>query len=379
MTIHGLRASVCFQFLALVLLVLCGCQTTDPGTASARSAPGLAPAPLRVAIAPIKLDTSIGPKRDSETGEPETWYFSATTEKQVKDGLLRALRDMKLSSEVVDLSTTSLTPEQANQIDILVYPTLERAAFDEMGISDNAFLSTSLWLLTWLGAHWVHDYDYTSNVTLSCRVKTPSGDDLTSDALNLKTGPISLTFWDRNEPWSLGFFESIIVPTYWTHDNIQLTSESLTEKALTQVAADLKRYLLDEMVTKAREVEPAYPEILVEEPINGSLAHGSVSLKFEIRSNEQPTTRVTLFVNDQQIGEAFAGGESSGVMRPLASIAEQERSGSEEDFRCTVFVPDVALPVRGKNYIRIRLDQPETPYAITQTLVVQNDESLISG
>lgn len=220
----------------LALTAFAGCTTVDPALldAEGHSIKDLEPAPYRVAVLPIKFEAG----QVEANGLRFTW-----SEDQLRTALVKQLKDLDAATELV-MANSLESVRSDNVADIVLEPMLTGSqSFTHDGLSSRWVAGGTFWLLTWVGGLFVEDSTYTTDLGLSLKVEG-----LTVDRLreaHFGSSPIDCSFLERNNVASLGFLQSLILPPFWTWDNQDLTSESLSGRAVTTLAGHLTKYIKD--------------------------------------------------------------------------------------------------------------------------------------
>jgi hypothetical protein len=128
-------------------------------------------------------------------------------------------------------------------------------------------------------------------------------------------GPMSLSFYDRNEAFEGGFFTTLILPPFLTTDDEEVLVDSLTERAAMRVAARVKRALIDEL--PAIEYADIARVEWIEPRANQAVRGSEVPVVFSVTSKKR-INEILLFVDDasepsfsvpqSELSAAFRGG-----------------------------------------------------------------------
>ncbi|HVR76243.1 MAG TPA: hypothetical protein VMT52_18070 [Planctomycetota bacterium] len=316
----------------LAAVVLTGCRSRDPALYDRR---GLAvedtePLAYRIAVAPLEVADSI---EKSSRLSP-----ALRTEKDLQEELVNALIDLKTASDIFSVSAQTSYDAYAEQADLLLVPRLDEASFRRSGTTGRAFLSSALWLTTWISSLWVEDTSYDARLVLRYDIVDPhTGIDLFKN-VEARSKSVDLSFWDRNEAFSSSFFLSLLVPPFLTQDNDEMTSRALTRRAATLAAAELKNYLGENLASRQMEL---LAHIEVKGPRNGSRTSGPTPLHCDVHAR-RVITEVVVLVNDE---ERLRLAETD-----LPGAGEQSRT---HYFYHAVHLDDVGLKEKGKNIVRI--------------------------
>ena len=326
------RVALSHAWLLVVLLFAgAGCRTYEPLLHTADGTPleRIEPAAVTIAVAPVELmgATATQAKADLEP-----------LKSRLQLSLVGALREMNAASEVFAVSSDESFDAYTKKADVMLRPRLKDAEFARLGASNRAFVSCLLWLTTWVGSLYVEDAEYDARMVLGYDVVDPyTGAAIASDVTAM-TDSATLSFFDRNEAFTKGFFLSMLVPPFLTGDNEAMANEELERRATRLVAAQMKSYLTDRF---PRQAQNHLASIVVNSPRNGARVSASEALSCQVTA-KNVVTEVQVFVNDQltQIWNE----------NTLPSLDEQKRG---ELYRCSVRLPKLALVKAGKNKIRI--------------------------
>ena len=120
--------------------------------------------------------------------------------------------------------------------DVLITPVIERAEpFVHEGVSSGFWASGLLWLGTWIGGLAVDDSNYDTNLVVRFDVRDAVSD-FEIQAVNASGGMVSTSFLDRNSFFSWSTVQALILPPFWTSDDIESASVELTDRAVTNAS-----------------------------------------------------------------------------------------------------------------------------------------------
>jgi hypothetical protein len=271
-----------FGFASLLLLAACQ-STPDVATTSPPQ-----PAALKIAVAPVDVENYYA-------SDEEGFYLTASTADALQRRLVRALNESRAASEVFSLASAEPIEALNQGADLLLIPRLNSSAFGPQELSDQAFLSTLLWLTTWAGGLAVEDTTFQTGLQLECDLIDPRSTLAYRTDLWLQTDSVDLDFWDRNDFFSWGTVQTFLLPPFWAGDDEERTSEYLTTAAVTQLAHQLRSYLSSDFVNESSQ---SLGHIDFLSPENHSWSGTSTALSCEI-IGKQPVTGVRYYVNDQ--------------------------------------------------------------------------------
>ncbi|MBL8900861.1 MAG: hypothetical protein JNM84_24730 [Planctomycetes bacterium] len=338
--------------LALVVAALgAACRSTDPALYDAERRPLVERerASYRLAVAPFAFETEV---RRATAERP---LALRSDEASLTSRLRHELEQLGSAAEVVEVRTRSFRDVPRDAADLLLVPTLRSASFELRGATGGAGLEFVAWYVTWIGGHFVEDYDYVADLRVGAElVRVEDGTVL--DRFEYSTadeGPMTLSFYDRNEAFEAGFFTTLILPPFLTADDDEVLVDSLTQRAMQRLAARVKRGLVDELPDK-EEADLARVEWL--EPASGTRITGErVLVRFAVRAKRR-INEVLLFVDDA-LEPSFAV--------PARDLADAYRGGVFSLRWATELALD---PERGRH--RVRLDLVDADGRATRRSVV---------
>lgn len=293
--------------------LLAACRSTDPALLDGER--GLLRererASYRLAVAPFRYEEGV--LRATE----ERPLALRSDEAALTARLRFALEELGAAAEVLEVGARGYREVPRDAADLLLVPTLRSATFEPRGASGGAGLEFVAWYATWIGGHFVEDYDYTADLRVSAElVRVEDGTVLQRfEYSTADEGPMALSFYDRNEAFEAGFFTTLVLPPFLTADDDEVLVDSLTQRAVQRIAARVKRGLVDEL--PERELaDIARVEWL--EPKSGARIEGArVPVLFAVRA-KQRIREVLLFADDalepsfavpaRDLAEAFRGG-----------------------------------------------------------------------
>jgi hypothetical protein len=293
--------------------VLGACRSTDPALLDGER--GLIAererASYRLGVAPFVFEAGV--QRVTE----ERPLALQSDEAALTSRLRFALEELGAAAEVVEMRTRSFREVPRDSADLLLVPTLRSASFEPRGATGGAGLEFVAWYATWIGGHFVEDYDYVADLRVTADlIRVEDGTVLERfEYSTADEGPMTLSFYDRNEAFEAGFFTTLILPPFLTADDEEVLIDSLTQRAMQRVAARVKRGLVDEL-PETEYGDVARVEWL--EPASGALVAGTrVPVLFAIRA-KQRINEVLLFVDgalepsfavpEKDLADAYRGG-----------------------------------------------------------------------
>jgi len=250
---------------------------------------------------------------------------------RLRDAVVAELTRLNTASAVIAVADA----QDASRTGADVYLDLRVLASDpptHQGLSSGWWSSGLLWLITWIGGLLTDDSTYQTNLRLSASLAHVDSSEIGS--VSADSGAVDLSYWDRNTVASWRFLQCLVLPPFWTTDDPQLTSQALTEHAVSEasvrIADYVKRKLEDDSATRLARFtlrQPARNGIEVDAD--------SVQLEFVI---ESPTAPVASLVVDQD-----------GARTPIDLPPEVFQSGS---YVCAV--PPMRIALRpGVNEVHV--------------------------
>jgi hypothetical protein len=246
------RSSSCPRAGALLaLLTLCAssaCRSTDVALLDrngleVRERP---PATFRIGVLPARLE--------AQGLATQSQFRLATADGAAFTDLLVAeLRAMNAATEVRALPPEDQAGDQLLGLDLVFAPEVRQVAFTEDSTRiGKAVVSTGLWLFTWVGGWFIDDKEFRTGLRIETTVRSVNDRSLaaTVDVTELESGPLDLTFFERNAAWTTGFFGSLFLPPWAIGSGFERTSETLTRRSATHLAARWKVYLLEELESR---------------------------------------------------------------------------------------------------------------------------------
>lgn len=252
--------------LSSVVAFLSACSTTD-NNAVVRAQP---PCALTILVGDVPEPTGVA---DDEL------RFSLDAQ-GFRTALIDGLRRVDAASRIVGPGELG-AGEQADfelRVDFK-----EPVRLSQEGVT-NVLGAGGLWLVTWIGGLLVDDYSYRAELPLQCRVFSPvRSRGLTTNAVG---GVVSMSFFERNSFLSWSTAQSLILPPFWTSDDVEPTSAAVSQAAVAAAAAEIAGYLKQDFESAAaREDGCGFFDI---SPANGSvLSSGSLDLSIEVLSDQR--------------------------------------------------------------------------------------------
>jgi hypothetical protein len=330
--------------VALLTLAAVGCRSVDPVLKDERGAliSELAPAPYYVAVDRVRVSDAVLAQQDAKL------FLSTVNGEHLRDLLAEALAEQNAASEVVPYRGDAAE----ESIDLVIVPRLEDVGFSYSRASSKAPLAVLVWFGTWIGGLWVEDSRYDCRVRMSFDVVDRQYGANLAEGRSVESAGTGLTFWDRNGAASVGFLEALVIPPIWTHDDRDVTSQTLTRRAMVQLAAQLKGYLSDRL-----DPDERYARIDIESPTNGATVAGSnVSLEGQISSPNR-ISRILLYVNGVEVDQD-----------PELDAAPPNADGRV----LTDFVVECTELLETTNLVRLVVDDWQGQYT-TRTLVLRRE------
>lgn len=330
------RRRILALLLALVA-VMCsgGCATRDVYVVrESRALRESDPAPFRVAVSSaVALDRTVA-AMSGKGSLPLSFSID-----DLSSELTANLEAMNAATSVFVVDGEMALDEADEQnADLLVKPRLTEFDFGHVQAADAAWLGGLLWITTWFGGLLVEDSVYDARMRVEWDLFNPHTAQRIA-TLSTASDDVRLSFLDRNRFFSLGTLESLLVPPVFTIDDVTTTSDSLTRRAVTHVAAQLARYLKDDLGGDEREL---LGQCRISSPRNGSVVGRSVRLRGAIVGRDL-ITEVAIFVN-----------EESHPLLHLDSRTLPPRSAQQIGSLYEVMLPDRSIDLRdGTNHIVI--------------------------
>jgi len=309
------------------------------------------PTPLRIGIAPVVMD---GYKQNDEK-----FYLVLRKPKELQQSLVTALRKVDAAAEIVAVPDAPGSGEMGQDNDLVLQPRLESADFAYTGTSNGAPLSGILWFVSWFGGLLIEDCSYASKLTMEFDVFDPKLDGNAMSPIRLSTTETSLSFFERNEAFNAGFWQSLLIPPFWTSDNAETTSASITDAALLQMAAKLKGFLRGPMLQALDD--DRFLEIDFIEPRMGQRVRDKIDLRADIKSKVGVGSILV-----RRNGVVLAEGDFASVS-DIPSRSEQGGSGS---YSFTYRMNGIKLKA-GENRLQLWIFLSGGA-SVTRTIVVNN-------
>ncbi len=191
----------------------------------------LAPAPFSIALKSIATPDASAP------GDGIGLY---ATDADLREMILSGLRDVDAASMVIDASTQSDGGEADLEIE------LSLAGKPSFLLADTHTLGPLAgWFLTYFTLWGMEEETYQSGFRFDCTVKeTQSGHEI--GKFQIASGEVGVTYWDRMGMGFGSFLGSIVLPQFWSSDDVAV-SDAITQEACRQVAAQVARQLKEEL------------------------------------------------------------------------------------------------------------------------------------
>jgi hypothetical protein len=304
-------------------MVLASCRASSPDLLDSKGAHlrRAAPAPFRIAI--------VQPVLDGYTPSDEGGYvFEIETADELRDALMKAAGFIRLATEVVTVpELPGFREMEEGDIDLYVTPRLQHARIEH---------ARSNW-----GAP-----TYTMDILAEFEVvdSRASEDPI---YVPIQTTETSYSFYRR----TIGFSVSIILPTVWN-----MSSEALTHAGVQQMAAILKKYLIEDMqdaMHRSRQVE-----VLVVKPTR-SVVRRAIDFEYEITTQEEIAS-VWLEIDGRTVTA-----EECELLTEVPAAADQRAGGG---YAMTFKAVGVTL-TRGLNVVRLNV-RLANDSATTRSLVL---------
>jgi hypothetical protein len=333
--------------LLVPVLLGVGCHTTDPAyqARDGRDVRDLEPLPYKIAIA------QLGEYPRQEEADDDGYWFVLGNE-EVQDLLVavadfeeaaaeeRKLLSQRAANEVIELDAKDarelLRKAQELEVDLILAPRVADPPDLKYKGAKRTVSSVMLWLFTWIGGRYVDDKSYVARMSLDFEVVNPY-DGTTIDSFTVASETIDLTLGERDDGWSGGTAQSVIIPPQLTVESKERTSRVLSRLICSRLAARVSGYLKEDFVLKERAL---LGELRSVTPRNRSEVGEKLTFRAELRANE-PITDCTVYVNGR---EALHLDEAT-----LPPAAEQSRG---KVFAVALAAPPTAT-VPGRNVVRI--------------------------
>jgi len=187
--------------LCLAAELCLACSSTDPlllddGELLIEDGP---PITSRMAVAPFVLSGQLQSAPGLSTFQDPGGAL--------RDLFVEALREQNVADEVIGVGSSYPRQVSRTTADLLVRPRLHEIELGHVGVSSRWFVSSLLWLTTWIGTTFVEDSVYDARMNVSCEVIALRQGAVVVDYLELTSERVELTFWERNSVLSFGFFQ----------------------------------------------------------------------------------------------------------------------------------------------------------------------------
>ncbi|MHC4957886.1 MAG: hypothetical protein ACYTGN_05875 [Planctomycetota bacterium] len=338
--------------LIFLLVLGVGCHTVDPAyqARDGRDVRDLDPLPYKIAIG------QIGEYPRSGEADDDGYWFVLDNE-EVQDLLVavadfeeaaaeeRKLLSQRAANEVIQIDSESiddlLNRAQALNVDLLLLPRVAEPPDLQYKGAKRTTSSVMLWLFTWIGGRYVDDKSYLARMSIDFEVVNPY-DGSTIDSFTVASETIDLSLGERDDGWSGGTAQSVIIPPQLTVENKERTSRVLSRLICSRLAARVSGYLKEDFVGKERAL---LGTLRVQKPRNRSEVGEKLEFQAELVADE-PITDCTVFANGREILRLTDNG-AKGARLPAA--ADQSRG---KLFSVSFAAPPVDA-VAGRNVVRV--------------------------
>ena len=312
--------------VAAFALAFSSCATADPELLTPDGRP-LAEEPAaryRIAVTPVGFPKAVEAAM-TESGDDELQFTIPIIDLQNR--LVEEMVELNAATEV--FAAVDREEAVARGADVVIQPTLRQAPdMAHNSLSGRWLLSGVLWLTTWIGGMAVDDSTYDAKIALDCDLMTAARHrDERPIAFTANSGLVDLGFWDRNDALSLNFFATFILPPFWTGDNPEITSESLSDRAVAQLGGRVTNFLKFDLIGREKD---AFGQIIFDAPTpaNGAAVGDSVRIAGRVVARE-PIFEIRLERN----GETY---ETLGPNELPPGAEQQDRSEFQVSFSRTI-------------------------------------------
>lgn len=331
--------------LLLSTVVFAGCAASAPAGEDAGAVGALPPAACRLAVGlPDYVAAPSGGLHFDQGGVA------------LQEAVVNRLRALRSASDVIAVKDRAQA--RTEQADLYMELRVEGdVALAHAGLSGGWWSSGLLWMVTWIGGLLTDDSTYATSLRLRGDLASaqesrppfasPAGD----------SGPVDLTYWDRNTLWSWRFLQCLVLPPFWTTDDPALTSAALSREATDRACVGLASFIKTQLEASCSGDLGGFE---LRQPENGASVTGdAVTLEFAIRARHGVINAVVLEYGDRVL--------------PLTvpAPAEQAGVGSRGEFVCNVAPLLLEGLQPGANQIRIRADVGGL--TLTRTVLVQRE------
>ncbi|MCR9244879.1 MAG: hypothetical protein NXI31_07595 [bacterium] len=309
-------------------LLLVACATGSPvdrlpETRDLRSAE---PAPFRIAVTPLDVREGI---TLASAGQAEV----AWDRERVRATLVEDLEELRAASVIEAVDGDGFDAGA----DLVLRPRLSGAEFAYLGSTSDGWLSSLLWITTWVGGLFVADSDYEAGVQIDWEVVNPhSGQTIANLAGNPRS--MRLGFFDRNDLWSLGTLQSLVVPPVFTVDDGDRTTQTLFALGVAHSAGEMTRFLKTGMNGEEREL---VGELRLEFPRNGGRVAATCRMRGAVLAHGL-VTELAMFLN----------GETVALLGPDELPPRSRQQVGARTFRVELPDAEIALAA-GRNQVSV--------------------------
>ena len=286
------RTNLGSTFRLAVLAAVAGCasaprEAQEKGASTVRA---LEPAACQLAVTVSK-----GPEPRSGDGNLRFTKDAVA----LRDAVVLQLISLNTASSVIAVADAK--EAVARDADVLVDLAVTAAgAPSHKGMSSGWWSSGLLWVVTWIGGLLTHDSTYQTNLALNVRF-IPVGEEDIGDIRRLSTdsGPVDLSYWERNTVASWRFLQSLVLPPFWTTDDPELTSQALTDRATMAASVEVADYVKRRLEEDSRD---KLGRLILKQPaMTGAAVEGTHTvLEFAIESVQAPVGVLTITPNGKE-------------------------------------------------------------------------------
>jgi hypothetical protein len=310
-----------------VLLLLAACRSAEIETA--------APHPYKVVLLPVEGAKAALEQKLGEDDVPLA-LTAPELEAKIRDGVRtsRAFSDVVVADPADLKSKTAEDEMQAaadlarrTSSDLILRVQVKSARMTDLGANGSTFWSTLTWFMAGLPSFWMKDRSYETDLVVQAELYDPADPVKPTASVVAGSQTQDLDLWDRG----LSPFV-VVVPPAFLKGSAKSVSETLTERAMTQLLASLVEQL------RTREIPSRFDMEVVEEAGGVRLAVTSRrrlrSLDVEVDGKPVRSWAETGLVEDKDsAADRFVYRRVvDGIARPGALvhvIAEDEAGGRE--------------------------------------------------